>query len=250
MIPRAPSRAGSVRSHEGLRRRSERGDRAAAGAAAARGGARGDGHDALRGERGGAALRRARRRPWWTCSTPRPCASAMAEAQPEVVVHQLTALPSKLDLRKMEAQYETTNRAPHRGHAQPDRRARARPARAGWSPRASRSPTRREGDAVQDEDDPAFEDAPEPFGSRWRGARPGAPGAGAEGLEGVVLRYGFFYGPGTCYAQDGATAATVRKRQFPIDGQGDGEWSASSTSTTRPAPPWPPSRAGRRASTT
>ena len=47
---------------------------------------------------------------------------------------------------------------------------------------------------------------------------------GADGLEGLVLRYGFFYGPGTSYAPDGGTAATVRKRQFPVMGGGRGEW--------------------------
>ncbi len=47
---------------------------------------------------------------------------------------------------------------------------------------------------------------------------------GAEGLDGLVLRYGFFYGPGTSYAADGATATTVRKRQFPVMGRGEGEW--------------------------
>jgi nucleoside-diphosphate-sugar epimerase len=38
----------------------------------------------------------------------------------------------------------------------------------------------------------------------------------------VVLRYGFFYGPGTYYASDGSIAAQVRKRQFPIVGKGEG----------------------------
>ena len=43
-------------------------------------------------------------------------------------------------------------------------------------------------------------------------------------MEGLVLRYGFFYGPGTSYAPDGGTAAVVRKRQFPVMGRGEGEW--------------------------
>ena len=39
---------------------------------------------------------------------------------------------------------------------------------------------------------------------------------------GVVLRYGFFSGPGTWYAHDSAIAALVRKRRYPIVGEGAG----------------------------
>lgn len=44
-------------------------------------------------------------------------------------------------------------------------------------------------------------------------------------LDGIVLRYGFFYGPGTWYAPDGDVATQVRQQQFPIIGQGEGVWS-------------------------
>lgn len=47
----------------------------------------------------------------------------------------------------------------------------------------------------------------------------------ANSLEGVVLRYGFFYGPGTWYRPDGAAAEMVRKLQSPIIGAGNGVWS-------------------------
>lgn len=46
--------------------------------------------------------------------------------------------------------------------------------------------------------------------------------AEAEGIEGLILRYGFFYGPGTFYSPDGMTAAEVRKRRYPIVGPGTG----------------------------
>ena len=45
------------------------------------------------------------------------------------------------------------------------------------------------------------------------------------GLEGVVLRYGQFYGPGTYYAADGNIAEQVRRRRFPIVGRGEGMFS-------------------------
>ncbi|ASC69909.1 NAD(P)-dependent oxidoreductase [Halomicronema hongdechloris C2206] len=47
----------------------------------------------------------------------------------------------------------------------------------------------------------------------------------ADTLEGIALRYGFFYGPGTWYAPDGNMAQQVRQQQFPIVGDGAGVWS-------------------------
>lgn len=47
----------------------------------------------------------------------------------------------------------------------------------------------------------------------------------APSLEGVILRYGFFYGPGTWYRPDGAAAEMARKLQSPIIGTGNAVWS-------------------------
>lgn len=44
-------------------------------------------------------------------------------------------------------------------------------------------------------------------------------------IEGIVLRYGFFYGPGTWFHPDGDVARQVCERQFPIIGNGAGVWS-------------------------
>jgi 2-alkyl-3-oxoalkanoate reductase len=44
-------------------------------------------------------------------------------------------------------------------------------------------------------------------------------------LEGIVLRYGFLYGPGTWFFPDGDVAKQVRAQQFPIVGNGAGVWS-------------------------
>jgi nucleoside-diphosphate-sugar epimerase len=44
-------------------------------------------------------------------------------------------------------------------------------------------------------------------------------------MEGVALRYGFFYGPNTWYDRDGASADDVRRQQTPIIGHGEGVWS-------------------------
>ena len=44
----------------------------------------------------------------------------------------------------------------------------------------------------------------------------------AEGMDGLVLRYGWFYGPGTYFGLDGSTAEDVRRRRFPVVGKGTG----------------------------
>ena len=151
--------------------------------------------------------------------------AAMAEARPEVVVHQLTALPSKFDVRKMKGMYEATNRVRTEGTRNLIDAARAAGARrvVAQSIAFLYAP---EGERVVSEEARPFDDAPEPFGT--------AVGAvldlerqvtGIEGIDGVVLRYGWFYGPGTFYARDGSTADDVRRRRQPIVGKGDGVFS-------------------------
>lgn len=44
-------------------------------------------------------------------------------------------------------------------------------------------------------------------------------------MEGVALRYGFFYGPGTWYHPDGASADQVRRQEVSVIGNGEGVWS-------------------------
>ena len=44
------------------------------------------------------------------------------------------------------------------------------------------------------------------------------------GLEAVLLRYGFFYGPGTWYSRDGDVGDQVRRREVPLIGKGQGIW--------------------------
>lgn len=150
---------------------------------------------------------------------------AVAAAQPEVVVHQLTDLPEAIDLRKLDESYRGNDRirreaTPHlidAARAAGARRIVAQSIAFLYAP---------EGGAVKDEDDPAWVAAPAPL-DRGIGTVVGVERAvtEAEGIEGVVLRYGFFYGPGTYYAADGSTATEVRKRRYPLVGSGSGVFS-------------------------
>ena len=150
------------RRHEGLRRRCHRGARKAARSAARR----------RTGTRStGMTRTRVQARRWCATWAPRPVvadaldpdavARAVAEAEPEVIVHQLTALSGSLDLRHFDRAFALDQPAAHRGHRPPARRrARAsgvravrrpelrrlavRPRRAGRSrPRTTRSTRRR-----------------------------------------------------------------------------------------------------------
>src|SRR5206468_4449865 len=73
---------------------------------------------------------------------------------------------------------------------------------------------------------PLYDDAPEPFGETVKALHVLEDTVtGTEGLDGIVLRYGLFYGPGTSYASDGYYAAEVKRRRFPILGKGTGVFS-------------------------
>ena len=160
-------------------------------------------------------------------------AQAVAAAEPEVIVHQLTALSGKLsarDLRHPERsalaimtnrlRTEATDHLLAAGRAVGARRFVAQSFGAfRWA---------RIGGSVLSEADPID---PNPPGAM----RPALVGIlyvertvpAIEWGEGVVLRYGGFYGPGTAIsrAPDAPMAAPIRKRLFPIIGDGGGVWS-------------------------
>ena len=148
--------------------------------------------------------------------------SAVISARPEAVIHQLTSLPARLEPRKYGTQLVATNRLRREGTANLVAAAQAAGVRriVAQSIAFAYAP---EGDWVKDEDAPLWLDAPPPMAE--------AVGAVAE-LErqvldagGVVLRYGYFYGPGTALHADGFYAELARKRQFPVVGSGQGRWS-------------------------
>jgi len=87
-------------------------------------------------------------------------------------------------------------------------------------------PNIREGGPVKTEDDPLDPDPPKACRQTLAAHRyVGQAVPAAEGIEGVVLRYGAFYGPGTTLSPDGIHTNAIRKRQFAIIGAGDGIWS-------------------------
>jgi 2-alkyl-3-oxoalkanoate reductase len=143
------------------------------------------------------------------------------DASPEAVIDQLTSLPRDYNLRD-----------PHLYDANDEIRSKGTPA---LHDAAREAGARRyvlqsiaflyapEGVWVKSEDARPWLDAPQPFGRSVNVLNDNEQRITRDpDVAGVVLRYGFFYGPGTYYASDGSIAAQVRKRQFPIVGKGEG----------------------------
>jgi nucleoside-diphosphate-sugar epimerase len=145
-------------------------------------------------------------------------------ARAEVVVHELTALPDRMDFRKKDL-YEPTNRVRTEGTRNLMDAALAAGARRFVSQSIAFA-YRMDGARVKTEDDPLLDDAPGAFASGVRALHE-MEGIvlGADGIEGLLLRYGFFYGPGTHYASDGSMIADIRRRRMPIVGKGTGTFS-------------------------
>jgi nucleoside-diphosphate-sugar epimerase len=79
---------------------------------------------------------------------------------------------------------------------------------------------------VKTEDDPLDPDPPEAARGMLAAIRHlEGHVTGTDGLEGVALRYGGFYGPGTSITDGGAHLEAIRRRKFPVVGGGTGIWS-------------------------
>jgi nucleoside-diphosphate-sugar epimerase len=151
--------------------------------------------------------------------------AAVTGAAPEVVVHQLTALPHRFDPRDKEI-YASTNRLRSETTRTLLDAARAAGARRLICQSIAFAYAPGTDPEVKDEEAPLALGAPPPFGDAVRAIDEMERAVvGADGLDGLVLRYGWFYGPGTYYADDGSMAADVRKRRFPVIGKGTGLFS-------------------------
>lgn len=153
-------------------------------------------------------------------------ARTVAEAEPEAIVHELTALSGSLGLRHFDRDFEPTNRLRTEatdhllsaGRAVGVRRFVAQ-SFAGW-------PYARSGGPVKTEEDPLD---PEPAASMRRSLEAirhvEDAVTSADWTVGIVLRYGGFYGPDTSLAPGGESIEMIRRGKFPVVGDGAGVWS-------------------------
>jgi nucleoside-diphosphate-sugar epimerase len=156
---------------------------------------------------------------------PAQVAEAVGSARPDVIVHQLTAIGS-VDPRHVDRDFTLTNRLRTEGtdhllsagQAMGVRRFVAQSYGAWWYERT--------GGPVKTEEDP-LDPTPAREMRESRAAVRHLEEAvlGAQWTEGIVLRYGAFYGPGTSMAPGGELPEMIRKRKFPLVGDGGGVWS-------------------------
>jgi nucleoside-diphosphate-sugar epimerase len=154
--------------------------------------------------------------------------ATVMRSDPDVVIHQATALSTMgASMRNLDKVFARTNRLRTEGTDNLLEAARAAGARRFVAQSFTGWPNERKGKMVKTEDDPLDAD-PYPHTEQTLAGIKHLESvvSGADDIEGVVLRYGGFYGPGTSLGRDGGQhTEAIRKRQFPIVGEGTGVWS-------------------------
>lgn len=158
---------------------------------------------------------------------PDQVAEAVAAARPEVIVHQLTAIPPRLDMRHFDRDFALTNRLRTEGtdhllsagQMVGVRRFVAQSV-CGYGAYA------RVGAPIKSEEDPLDATPAREMRETLAAIRHlEAAVLGARWTEGIVLRYGTFFGPGTSLAPGEEQLELIRRRKFPLVGDGGGVWS-------------------------
>ena len=157
---------------------------------------------------------------------PDQVADAVGRTRPDVVVHQLTAIGA-VNMRHFDRDFALTNRLRTEGtdhllsagQAVGVRRFVAQGV-AGYAAYA------RTGGNVKTEEDPLDTTPPREMRQTQAAIRHVEEAVlGATWTEGIVLRYGAFYGPETSLAPGEEQFELVRRRKFPLVGDGGGVWS-------------------------
>jgi 2-alkyl-3-oxoalkanoate reductase len=143
--------------------------------------------------------------------------SAVRAARPQVIVHELTGLEGKTDIRTMEEAFEATNRLRTDGTDILISAAREAGVRRMVAQSFTGWPNERTGGPVKTEEDPLDRDPP----TAMRAALDAIEHfehavTHTRGLDGLVLRYGTFYGPGTTLSEGGEYVEQIRRRRFPV----------------------------------
>jgi 2-alkyl-3-oxoalkanoate reductase len=147
--------------------------------------------------------------------------AAVARAEPDVIVHEMTAIPANMNIRKFGETFAVTNELRTAGLDHLLAAAKAQGVRrliaqsfGGW-------PNIRAGGPVKTEDDPLDPDPPAAMRATLAAIRYLEQTVTAAPLAGLVLRYGSLYGPGSSEA----FVQLLKRRQVPMIGNGAGIWS-------------------------
>jgi 2-alkyl-3-oxoalkanoate reductase len=148
-------------------------------------------------------------------------AEAVARAEPDVVVHQMSALAGMKDLRNFDRGFARTNELRTRGTDYLLAGATAAGVRRFVAQSFTGWPNARDGAPIKTEEDVLDADPPAAQSESLAAIRYLEAAVLDAPVEGIVLRYGSFYGPGASEP----LVELIRKRKFPIVGGGDGIWS-------------------------
>jgi nucleoside-diphosphate-sugar epimerase len=152
--------------------------------------------------------------------------AAVVETSPQVIVHELTALSGSMRLRRFDRDFELTNRLRTEGTDNLLDAARAVGAKRFVAQSYTGWPYARVGGPVKSEDDPLDPDPVLGMRESFEAIRHLEDTVtGVSWTDGIVLRYGGFYGPGTSLWPGGEHLEAIRKRRFPVVGSGAGVWS-------------------------
>jgi nucleoside-diphosphate-sugar epimerase len=152
--------------------------------------------------------------------------AAVRQAQPEAVVHQMTALAGVTRVKHWDDEFAQTNRLRTEGLDNLLDAALAAGARRFVAQSFGNWDYARTGGPVKTEDDPLDPRPPAAMRRSLAAIRHvEAAVLDREDVEGVVLRYGNFYGPGAGLGEGGAMLDEIRRRRVPVVGDGGGVWS-------------------------
>jgi nucleoside-diphosphate-sugar epimerase len=153
-------------------------------------------------------------------------AAAVGEADPDVIVHELTAISGDMDFKRFEEGFEATNRLRTEATDHLLSAGRAVGVRRFVAQSFAPWPYARVGGPVKSESDPLDSDPPAQIRTTQEAIRYLEDAVtGADWTEGIALRYGGFYGPGTSFGSGGEMTDAIRARKVPIVGNGAGVWS-------------------------
>jgi 2-alkyl-3-oxoalkanoate reductase len=159
---------------------------------------------------------------------PDSVARAVAESEPEVIVHQLTALQGEMDMKNPDKFFAETNRLRTVGTDHLLAAGRAVGIRRFIAQSYTSWPYARTGGPIKTERDPLDPDPPAKLRPTLDAIRYVEDAVTSiDWAEGLALRYGAFYGPGTSISADpdAEMIKPIRKRQFPVIADGGGIWS-------------------------
>lgn len=153
--------------------------------------------------------------------------TVIKKTEPEIIIHQLTALSTvKGNFRKFDQEFELTNRFRTEVTDTLLKAAELTGVRrfiaqsfCGW-------PFARQGGLIKTEEDKLDPNPPRSFMKTLNAIKHLESAIKrSEKVEALALRYGMFYGPDTAISGDGAIVNLIKKRNFPIVGEGGGIWS-------------------------